>query len=349
MRRRASFSPATIALTCLCGLAPVACGGRLAPSDNSGVPQLALVDPSQLATAPAPCAEGAAHPNACCDADPRGDGQCGEYPGAPFHPCATGWLTYPDPRSCCALADPSQCSAPPAQGVAVRSGTCLYGCPPGSYPTEPITISSGACCSSSGTGVACFGWGVASPTAAGIPAGASDVSFSGSSEPAPLLNSYCDVPCPSGWQAQAMAPDVCCIEGAGADGPCFSIATGSVQGVGAVSSATNGAGSSATGEAPSSSGSGAASSSTASLGTSIACTGPGGDTCSCSAVLGGHVYSLQCSNTSDTCNCIEDDTVTSGIGEGALGASPPPVCPPADGGAGANLAFFWTMECGFPD
>ncbi len=136
------------------GILPVlvACGGREV-SLGTNKAQLSQIDPKTVGGNVPSCGAGDAHPNVCCDAGAGKAGTCGVFLGAPFQPCDSGWTTYPDPRSCCALDDPQNCGAPPPTPPPPPPGTCGYACEPGWYP-----IQNGCCQSTSqGDGV-CYGW-----------------------------------------------------------------------------------------------------------------------------------------------------------------------------------------------
>jgi hypothetical protein len=135
-----------------CAFVPlaVACGGQVSLGTNRTA--LSLVDPKLVSGSVPACNAGAAHPNVCCDVGEGKDGTCGVYPEAPFQRCDTGWIAYPDPRSCCDLDDPSKCSAPPSTPPS-SGGSCTYACEPGWYP-----IPNGCCKSTSSSSGECYGW-----------------------------------------------------------------------------------------------------------------------------------------------------------------------------------------------
>ena len=130
----------------------VACGGREV-SLGTNKTQLSQVDPHTVGGNVPSCGGGDAHPNVCCEAGAGKAGTCGVYLGAPFQPCDTGWTTYPDPRSCCALDDPQNCVAPPPTPPPPPPGVCGYACEPGWYP-----IQNGCCQSTSNGDGVCYGW-----------------------------------------------------------------------------------------------------------------------------------------------------------------------------------------------
>jgi hypothetical protein len=87
------------------------------------------------------CGAGSEHPNVCCQAGP-GVASCGTYLLTPFALCPGGFSTFPDPRSCCSLTDPTSCSAPPTTTGSSVFSTCVIVCPPGEYEAD-----AGGCCS----------------------------------------------------------------------------------------------------------------------------------------------------------------------------------------------------------
>lgn len=221
----------------------VACGGREV-SLGTNKAQLSQVDPGSVGGNVPSCGAGDAHPNVCCEAGAGKAGTCGVYLGAPFQPCDSGWTTYPDPRSCCALDDPQNCVAPPPTPPPPPPGVCGYACEPGWYP-----IQNGCCQSTSNGDGVCYGWasggsdggapdggvvvgdgGIEPPS---IDAGCAPSIDGGPScdptPPEPLPQPTCDFACPSGWQHPTGTPDVCCRD-VGGQIECFSQATGPSQG-----------------------------------------------------------------------------------------------------------------------
>jgi hypothetical protein len=176
-----------------------ACGGK---TESLGTTGLMSISVSQLTSNVPSCPEGAAHRNACCDATGNGDAECGTYPASPFHLCGSGWTTYPVPATCCDLADPTQCEAPPSSGVPPPAGRCTYACLPGFTPDGTVTEAAGECCASGPSSTMCYAWGP----------GGDDAGNS---------STNCDVACPLGWNKSPAAPDVC-IKGSES----FSQATG---------------------------------------------------------------------------------------------------------------------------
>ena len=166
------------------------CLGGREVSIGANAAQLSSVDPATV-TAPSSgvpaCSTGAAHPNVCCSAGPGSASKCGVYEGAPFHECDTGYKTYPDPRSCCDLADPSKCAAPPPPPP-TPPPSCGYYCPPGWYTNGD------ACCRTDANGAGeCF----ASTWSTGV-GGTSTTPSSGGSAPPKA---------PPGWGSDAGAPN----------------------------------------------------------------------------------------------------------------------------------------------
>ena len=242
-----TFTLTSSLLLAAVGLFPVlvACGGREV-SLGTNKAQLSQVDPHTVGGNVPSCGAGDAHPNVCCEAGAGKAGTCGVYLGAPFQPCDTGWTTYPDPRSCCALDDPQNCVAPPPTPPPPPPGVCGYACEPGWYP-----IQNGCCQSTSNGDGVCYGW-ASGGSDGGTPDGGVVVGDGGIEPPAfdagcapsidggpscdptpppPLPQPPCDFACPSGWQHPTGTPDVCCRD-VGGQIECFSQATGPSQGGG---------------------------------------------------------------------------------------------------------------------
>jgi hypothetical protein len=223
----------TLAATAIIGLLVEACGGKTVTLGTNSVQSATelVVAPNDVSSMPTTqCASGAAHPNVCCKADQNTPASCRGYPDGPFHPCDPDRTLYPDPRRCCDLNDPTKCGAPPASPPPPPPGQCVYGCPIGWYAVEPITTTSGGCCSApdSTGGGGCFGWGtIGSPLPASGPG------------PFPPFDGgttgVCDYVCPDGWQPLTPStPDTCCRSWGTDAGPrleCFSQATGPAQSV----------------------------------------------------------------------------------------------------------------------
>jgi hypothetical protein len=217
----------------------VACTGKVI---GNGGPPLQAVNASEISQPVVPCGGGYAHPNVCCEASPGKASSCGVFPGAPFQACGSGYSTYPDPRSCCALDGSGTCIAPPPTPPSpVPLPGCSYACPPGQY--EPAG-SPGTCCfddgattvcsGGSGIGVGCGGTGCACPACVeGSPCPPCDCPPEPSCPPSPPAcfcpacpvgeTCPCDcgptptpVPvcnaCPPGWQVPVGEPLLCCNE-----------------------------------------------------------------------------------------------------------------------------------------
>ncbi len=187
------------------------------------------VDTTILVGAVPPCEGGFAHPSVCCHAGPDEPTACTESQEDPFHPCGCDALTFPDPRTCCLLADPSECQAPPANAGA--SGQCSYPCGPGAYPPdeEPGAGPNGLpACTDVPNGYtdagdvypreACFYCCLGTSCT-------TDVTFCGSggggSEGCPQPTQGCGA-CPPGWVNAQGIPDLCCLPDAGSVAACFS-------------------------------------------------------------------------------------------------------------------------------
>ena len=136
MKRNVTFlRPFAVALLWPLGL--VACAGKTV-SVGTNEDQLRTVDPASVnKPVPACAAKTQAHANVCCKGGPGEEGACHAFIGKPFHPCDTGFNTYPDPEECCDLSNPASCDRPPP-GPPDPGGSCGYTCPPGWYSnTDP--------------------------------------------------------------------------------------------------------------------------------------------------------------------------------------------------------------------
>jgi hypothetical protein len=139
----------------------------------------------------------------------------------------------------------------------------------------------------------------------------------------------CNVPCPSGWTAQAGSPDVCCRDDGNGLNECFSQVTG-------------GGG---TPSVPPSNGGGPVPTPAPSAGRSCYGSASNGNaTCGCDETTNGHAYSLKCNDTSSSCTCSVDGTETSGWANGSPnGGHPPAIC----GNTPTAMNDAWA-QCGFP-
>lgn len=219
-------------------LAPVlvlsACSGKVSLGGNGTTMQ--AVSTSDVNGAVGTCPSGSAHPNVCCTATAGAASTCGNYPGAPFQACETGYQTYPDPRSCCDLAGTKDCAAASAAGFGGNTGStgsdaggpvnmsggsngsaCVYACPVGYYPDA--TGAPGVCCTSTGANVeSCMASASEDCPVCGCPAcppGAPCApcdcppATPNCGAPVPSGPPQCDA-CPSGWMAPEGTPGLCC-------------------------------------------------------------------------------------------------------------------------------------------
>jgi hypothetical protein len=136
------------ALSCLALRASGCTGGSLSLGDALTPVAVDLIAVGATACA----APGFAHPNVCCQG-----ATCGTYPASPFAPCPPSYALYPDPRTCCALYDPSMCLLGFSSPVATAD--CGYACSPGTFESD-----AGSCCTSGAT--SCSPRGMASGCAA---------------------------------------------------------------------------------------------------------------------------------------------------------------------------------------
>lgn len=217
-----------------------ACTGKVSNGKVSSTSQ--PVSLGDISATPAACPSGSAHPNACCETGPNQAASCVTYPGAPFTQCASGWTTYPDPRTCCPLDGKGECAVPPPPSD-VDAGspppdTCVYPCPLGWYePSGPTPVTNGGssggttfptCCQTNPDGSGqCMGGGSAGggctcacpscdPSADACP-------------PCPPCNCPEQPPstpscsaCPPGWQVPQGDPLLCCTENPDGSISCFS-------------------------------------------------------------------------------------------------------------------------------
>jgi hypothetical protein len=180
----------TLSLTTLTLL--VACGGKTI-SIGGNEPATQSVVPSAVTVATGECNDGYQHANICCTGgDPNATGDnstaptCQSWPDDPFHPCDSGWTTYPNAAECCSLDNPADCSTcdssstaeacatPPTSvfidaGPGVDAGTgipadnCETRCPPGYTGISPYD--SKGCCRYNTDGTnECFGESLSSAT-----------------------------------------------------------------------------------------------------------------------------------------------------------------------------------------
>jgi len=168
------------------------------------------------------CETGFAHPNICCRASPTQATECADCPGAPFAACDNASLTFPDPGTCCSLADggcgeASVLSAPPMDsGLELN---CSYPCGPGGYSPHELQSLRQPVCSDLADGslgiclYCCFGSGEC-PT---------NTCLGGPTTPPTRCGSDNCGLCPVGWQAPARGQyDLCCQTDTAGVARCFS-------------------------------------------------------------------------------------------------------------------------------
>ncbi|MEO7109909.1 MAG: hypothetical protein ABI183_05685 [Polyangiaceae bacterium] len=164
----------------------VACGGKTISIGNESAAQ--TVVPSAVTVATSECSQGFEHGNICCTGGCNGsEASCESWPDDPFHPCESGWTTYPNAATCCSLDNPSDCTgscgsgsvgnqgecqiAPRQTPVAVDAGFgddagiswCESRCPPGYTGISPYD-EKGCCRYNSDGSNDCFGESNASPS-----------------------------------------------------------------------------------------------------------------------------------------------------------------------------------------
>lgn len=115
----------------------MACGGKTVSIGSET--QSDTITPSAVTVATSECSQGFEHSNICCTGGGNGDTPtCVAYPNEPFHPCDSGWTTYPNAATCCSLDDPATCAPSCGNGSTGNSGECEID--PGQ---TPISISDG--------------------------------------------------------------------------------------------------------------------------------------------------------------------------------------------------------------
>ncbi|MEO8875536.1 MAG: hypothetical protein ABI461_08115 [Polyangiaceae bacterium] len=86
----------------------VACGGQIVSIGGESTSQ--SLTPSTVTVATESCPTGYQHANICCTGgDKSSEATCESWPNDPFHPCDTGYTTYPNAASCCSLENPADC------------------------------------------------------------------------------------------------------------------------------------------------------------------------------------------------------------------------------------------------
>jgi hypothetical protein len=233
----------------------MACGGKTI--SIGGETQSDTIVPSAVKVATSECSQGFEHSNICCTGGSNGsEPTCKSYPDDPFHPCDSGWTTYPNAATCCSLDDPSSCTASCGNGSTGNSGeceippstvsvssdggyvidagasdtTCESRCPPGYTGISPYN--SNGCCQTDSSGAeTCYGESVAFADAS---AGRDDASVgpillpdggvydAGESVPPSTGEvSACAFECPDGWFVADAIEGVCCNNSANGTEECF--------------------------------------------------------------------------------------------------------------------------------
>ncbi len=340
----------------------VACTGKVSNGKVSSTSQPVSI--GAISGTPAACPSGAAHPNVCCDSGAGQAPSCVIYPGAPFTECASGWTTYPDPRTCCPLDGNGQCEAPPpppsSDAGTPPPDTCVYECPVGWYPAPGPTpvpngggsgSSGGSAGGSGGTGGSgdgvtccitypdgsgeCMGSAGSAGTGCTCACPACDPD-GGTCPPCPPCNCPSQPPpsppscnaCPPGWQVPQGDPLLCCTEGPDGVISCFS------QGVPPPpppppTPVDAGPVPLDAGPAPSCFGGGGGS--------------PDGATftqCGCSETVNGLMYTVTCTDPGATCSCTTTDS------NGQNGTTSGPVPEPSTQCNDTTALF---AACNFPN
>ena len=220
-----------VALAVSCQTVVVACGGSTTATRADAVLANPLAVANPVASTVSQCAPGYAHPNICCEPGPGVSPGCQETLGAPFTACSSGWLTFPDTTTCCAVDTPSDCVSPlDASSLATISDAgdvnCYFACGAEGYLPSALPAGSTSAgfidCTDVDSGLTvcaycCFGAGA--PFCAG--GGPNPGGPIGGSGPGLACSG-----CPSGWSVpHGGQVDVCCRTGSGTPESCFSQAT----------------------------------------------------------------------------------------------------------------------------
>ena len=189
------FLPANVTAT-VTSIPASRCGcpwAKLSPSSVTLAPVIGVtVDVSQLFNVNVPaCSSGYEHPNICCLGAPYVATFCTEDVKHPFDICGSGQFTYPDPNTCCSIADEADCAKAPLADAADSGvqNNCTTPCAPGAYPDA----ADATLCRYGVEGVmsqttppACYGHCSSLPP------------------------DYCTTPCPASWSKSSSQNDLCC-------------------------------------------------------------------------------------------------------------------------------------------
>jgi hypothetical protein len=243
----------------LAAIVLMACGGKTISIGSEDSAQTVL--PSAVTVATNECSQGFEHGNICCTGGGSGsEPTCKTYPNEPFHPCDSGWTTYPNAATCCSLDDPSNCTGSCAGdsvgnagecqiptstilvdgGIAEDAGvttTCESRCPPGYTGISPYD-ENGCCQTDSSGNETCYGESVAFADASTTPeedasvgpilladggvydAGSATVD-AGESVPPSTGISACTFDCPEGWFVADAIEGLCCNNSTNGTEECF--------------------------------------------------------------------------------------------------------------------------------
>ncbi len=123
-----------------------ACSGKIV--DIGGQSSESQLLPSAVNVATNECGAGYAHSNICCTGgDATTAPSCVTWLDEPFHPCPTGYTTYPNAVECCSLDNPSDCSqcgsdVPPASDAGTPDGVYNDPSQGGDTPVADPNVSS---------------------------------------------------------------------------------------------------------------------------------------------------------------------------------------------------------------
>lgn len=192
-----------------------ACSGKIV--DIGGQSSESQLLPSAVNVATNECSAGYAHSNICCTGgDATTAPSCVTWLDEPFHPCPTGYTTYPNAVECCSLDNPSDCSqcgsdAPPTTDAGTPDG--VYNGPSQGGDT-PVADPSGPSSDSSSGSRACGG----GSTPPSLPDGGTAGGGGGSSG----YPGACDPRCPPGYTGVSpYDPAGCCTYDSSGAGNCF--------------------------------------------------------------------------------------------------------------------------------
>ena len=112
-----------------------ACGGKTISIGGENESQSTV--PSAVTVATSVCSQGYQHSTICCSGgDKDNEATCESWPNDPFHPCDSGWTTYPNAAECCSLDNPADCTSCSGSSNGACAGTNAYLLPDGGFPED---------------------------------------------------------------------------------------------------------------------------------------------------------------------------------------------------------------------